>query len=99
MPSSVDHHSLVHGGQSVMTFRTTDVFEKEAVMPACHHVLGVLCHTYCGGGVILENIVCVLSKLTVSAAKALINKGLPAFCRAFAAETVNFDTKNHNVFK
>ena len=38
-----------------------------------------------------------VSKLTVSAAKALINKGLPAFCRAFAAETDNFD-KKHNIF-
>ena len=40
-----------------------------------------------------------MSKLTVPAAKALINKGLPAFCRAFAAGTVNFDKNNHNNYQ
>ena len=36
-----------------------------------------------------------LSRLTVPAAKALMNKGLPAFWRAFAAGTVNFDKNNY----
>ena len=38
-------------------------------------------------------VVAVLSKLTVPAAKAVINKSLPAFRRAFAAGTDNFDKK------
>ena len=41
----------------------------------------------------------VLSKLTGPAAKAFINKGLPAFCRAFAAGTGNFDKNNHNNYQ
>ena len=53
----------------------------------------------CGGGVILENIVIFVSKLTVSAAKARQKAGRPLLMRAFAAETVNFDTKNHNIFQ
>ena len=40
-----------------------------------------------------------LSKLTVPAAKGLINKGLPAFCRAFAARTINFDKSYHNNYQ